>query len=113
VLAVFFVIPQIAHEYTHKALVAEYLARRTNDSQRLVYFEEAPQSAEFYSRGHVTTADTIAEFEQIVDERRGDFFVIKASDLDDEPQLKPRLALIGQYGKFLFMRTAPSTPGAQ
>ena len=113
IIAVFFVIPRVAHDYTHKALVAAYLTQRANDSQRLVYFEEAPQSAEFYARGHVSTADTIREFEQIVDEGRGDFFVIKANKLDEEPQLKPRLRLIGQYGKFLFMRSAPATPGAQ
>jgi 4-amino-4-deoxy-L-arabinose transferase-like glycosyltransferase len=113
ILALTFVVPRVVHDYTHKALVADYLARRANDSQRLIYFEEAPQSAEFYARGNVTTVDTIAEFERIVDERRGDFFVIKASELDDEPQLKRRLTLIGQYGKFLFMRSAPATPGAQ
>ncbi|HVN34502.1 MAG TPA: glycosyltransferase family 39 protein [Casimicrobiaceae bacterium] len=113
ILFLMLVIPRVAHDYTHKALVAEYLARRTNASQRLVYFEEAPQSAYFYARGSVTTAGTAAEFESIVDERRGDFFVIKASELDDEAQLKPRLVLIGQYGKFLFMRGAPAAPGAQ
>jgi 4-amino-4-deoxy-L-arabinose transferase-like glycosyltransferase len=113
ILFVALVIPRVAHDYTHKALVADYLARRANASQRLVYLKEAPQSAEFYARGNVATADTMAEFEHIVDERRGDFFVIKASELDDEPQLKPKLTLIGQYGKFLFMRNVPAMPGAQ
>jgi 4-amino-4-deoxy-L-arabinose transferase-like glycosyltransferase len=113
ILALAFVMPRVAHDYTHKALISEYLARRANDSQRLVYFKEAPQSAEFYARGNVATADTIADFERIVDQRRGDFFVIKASELDEEPQLKPRLTLIGQYGKFLFMRNAPAPPGTQ
>jgi 4-amino-4-deoxy-L-arabinose transferase-like glycosyltransferase len=104
--------PRVAHDYTHKALVADYLTRRASVSQRLVYFEEAPQYAYFYARGNVTTVDTIAEFERIVDERSGDFFVIKASELDDEPRLKPRLTAIGQYGKFLFMRSATAAPGA-
>ncbi|HET7098016.1 MAG TPA: glycosyltransferase family 39 protein [Casimicrobiaceae bacterium] len=113
ILFIALVVPRVAHDYTHKALVADYLARRADASQRLVYFSEAPQSAEFYARGNVTTADTIEAFERIVDERRGDFFVIKASELDDEPQLKPRLTLIGQYGKFLFMRNAPAAPGAR
>jgi 4-amino-4-deoxy-L-arabinose transferase-like glycosyltransferase len=113
IVALSLVMPRVAHDYTHKALVADYLARRTNDSQRLVYFSEAPQSAYFYARGNVTTADTAAAFEQIVDERPGDFFVIKSSELDDEPRLKPRLTLIGQYGKFLFMRNAAATPGAK
>ena len=110
ILFMMLVIPRVAHDYTHKALVTDYLARRANDSQRLVYFEEAPQSAEFYSRGNITTAGTIAQFEHIVDERLGDFFVIKASELDDEPLLKSRLTLIGQYGKFLFMRNASAAP---
>jgi 4-amino-4-deoxy-L-arabinose transferase-like glycosyltransferase len=113
ILALAFVMPHVAHDYTHKALVSEYLARRANDSQRLVYFKEAPQSAEFYARGKVATADTIADFERIVDQRRGDFFVIKASELDEAPQLKQRLALIGRYGKFVFMRAAPAPPGTQ
>ena len=113
ILALAFVMPRVAHDYTHKALISEYLARRANDSQRLVYFKEAPQSAEFYARGNVATADTIAEFERIVDQRRGDFFVIKATELDEAPQLKARLVLIGQYGKFLFMRNVPAPPGTQ
>jgi 4-amino-4-deoxy-L-arabinose transferase-like glycosyltransferase len=107
-LAVLFVVPRIAHDYAHDRIVAEYLARRTSDAQRLVYLEEAPQSAQFYARGKVTTVDTRDELERIVDEARGDFFVLKAAQLDEMPALKSRLREIGRSGKFLLLVAGPA-----
>ncbi len=53
-LGVLFVLPGIAPERSQKALVAQYVAQRTGDTERLVYLTETPQSAQFYARGKVT-----------------------------------------------------------
>jgi 4-amino-4-deoxy-L-arabinose transferase-like glycosyltransferase len=103
IVAVAFALPRIAPDFSHKAIVAEYLARRTGGAQRLVYLEEAPQSAQFYSRGKVTTAASRAELERIVAEARGDFLVLKAAQHDDLPQLGDRYTTIGRYGKFVLL----------
>jgi 4-amino-4-deoxy-L-arabinose transferase-like glycosyltransferase len=110
-IAVLFVVPRIAPEHTQKQIVAEYAARRTDEGQRLVYLEEAPQSAQFYARGKVTTAASSAELESIVEQGRRDFLVIKVARLDEMPQLKNKLTLIGRYGKYLFLAIAPAPDG--
>ncbi len=60
VLGLVFIVPRVAPERSHKALVAQYQALRVSDSERLVYVNEAPQSAEFYAGGKVITVKTRA-----------------------------------------------------
>src|SRR5260221_10434938 len=48
---VLFVIPRVAPDHSHHALVAQYNALRASDAEQLVYVNEAPQSAELYAGG--------------------------------------------------------------
>ena len=50
VLGLLFVLPRIAPQYSHKALVAQYKMLRASDAERLIYVNEAPESAEFYAK---------------------------------------------------------------
>jgi 4-amino-4-deoxy-L-arabinose transferase-like glycosyltransferase len=111
VIALLFVMPRVAPDFAHDRIVAQYLAQRSGDTQRLIYLEEAPQSAQFYARGKVTVVDSGADIEKLVSEERGDFFVLKQPQLDAIPALKDRFKVIGASGKFLLLR-ATAAPAA-
>ena len=51
IVAVLFALPRIAPNFSHKELVAEYMANRTSDAEKLLYLGEPPLSAEFYAAG--------------------------------------------------------------
>lgn len=101
-LAVVFVLPRVAPDYTQKSLVTEYLAKRESDAQRLVYFEEAPQSAEFYARGNVTVAAP-TELERYLQNGAHNFFVFKDARQDALPGVRERLTPIARHGRYALL----------
>jgi len=107
IVAVLFGLPRIAPNFSHKGLVADYLARRTNGEQALVYLGEPPLSAEFYTGGRAARVDTAADIERRLG--RGDFFVISDGDLASAPVLKDRLVPIARSGRWqLLQERAPA-----
>ncbi len=110
-LAVAFILPRVAPDHSQKALVAEYLAKRTSGAQRLVYFEEAPQSAEFYAHGKVTTAASTADLERLLRDGERDFFVFKDSKQDALPGVAERLTPIARHGRYTLLEAARPQPG--
>jgi 4-amino-4-deoxy-L-arabinose transferase-like glycosyltransferase len=98
--AALLVLPRVAEDHSHKALVAQYMALRQSDAERLVYFEEAPQSAEFYARGKVVTAARAADLEPYLHDAPRDFFVFKDSRQDGLPGVGDQLTVVGRYGRY-------------
>ena len=107
VVAVLFGLPRIAPNFSHKGLVADYLARRANGEQALVYLGEPPLSAEFYTGGRAARVETAADIERRFG--RGDFFVISDGDLASAPALKGHLLPIARSGRWqLLQERAPA-----
>jgi len=106
-LGVAFVLPRVAPDHSQKTLVAEYLAERRSDAQRLVYFGEAPQSVEFYARGKVTTVTTAADVLRLLDDGRRDFFVFKDSRQNALPGVRERLTPIARHGRYELLEGLP------
>jgi len=106
-LAVMFVLPRVAPGYSQKSLVTEYLAKRESDAQRLVYFEEAAQSAEFYARGKVMVAAP-TDLERYLQEGMRHFFVFKDARQDTLPGVRERLTPIARYGRYALLQATRS-----
>ncbi len=102
-LGVFFVLPGIAPERSQKALVAQYVAQRTGDSERLVYLTETPQSAQFYARGKVITASSAADLDRYINDARRDFYALTPGQLNDLPE-RDRLTSLGHFGHYVLLR---------
>ncbi len=103
-VAAIFVLPRFAPDHSHKALVAQYMALRASDAERLVYYEEAPQSAEFYARGQVVTAPRAVDLERYLHDAPRDFFVFKDSRQDALPGVADRLTVVGRYGRYTLLK---------
>lgn len=109
-LGVALIIPRVAPDHSQKTLVTEYLAARGSDAQRLVYFEEAPQSAQFYARGRVTTVTAALDLERFLHDGARDFFVFKDSKQDTLPGVRERLTPIARHGRYALFEEAPPRP---
>jgi 4-amino-4-deoxy-L-arabinose transferase-like glycosyltransferase len=103
VVAVLFALPRIAPNYTHKGLVAEYLAHRTSDAQKLVYVGEPPLSAEFYAAGRIAMVATTDELEGLLQREPQDWVVISDADLAGAPALHDRLVAIARSSRWQLM----------
>jgi len=110
-LAVVFVLPRIASDYSQKSLVSEYLAKRESDAQRLVYFEEAPQSAEFYARGKLLTVAAPSDLERYLQDGTRHFFVFKDAKQDALPGIRERLTPIARNGRYALLEATRTGAG--
>jgi 4-amino-4-deoxy-L-arabinose transferase-like glycosyltransferase len=106
-LGVLFVLPRIAPDHSHKALVAQYAARREGNAQQLVYLATAPLSAEFYARGQLAIATSAADLDRFLSDGHRNFYVLTQSQLDARPDLRGRLATVSQSGKYVLLRDSP------
>jgi 4-amino-4-deoxy-L-arabinose transferase-like glycosyltransferase len=102
--AVLFALPRIAPDYSHKALVAEYLARRAGTEQELVYVGLPPLSAEFYAKGRVATVPTAADAARRLERGSHDFFAITDRDLEAAPGLRDRLVPLARSGRWQLLQ---------
>jgi 4-amino-4-deoxy-L-arabinose transferase-like glycosyltransferase len=103
-VAALFVVPGVALTNSHKALVAEYFGKRASDVQRLIYVDEAPQSAEFYARGKVTIAHP-ADLGRYLHDAPRDFFALKENQ-NSLPEITARLAPIARFGRYTLFEEA-------
>ena len=107
-LGVLFVLPPIARTHSQDALVSAYLAQRQNAGQRLIYLNEAPQSAEFYDRGKVTTAADEADLERYLRDAPRDYFALTDAQQKALPAIRARLTPVGMFGRYgLFVESRP------
>lgn len=112
ILGIAFVVPRVGPEHSQKALVVQYQALRTTDAERLIYVNEAPQSAEFYAGGHVVTVKTLPELDRFLDDGQRDFYALTQGQFDLRPDLASRLTPVGRYGRYLLLQDAapPALP---
>ncbi len=108
IIGVAFVLPRVARTYSHEGIVAEYLQRRANADQELVYLGPPPLSAEFYAAGRIATVDSAAELERRA--ARGDFVVVTDRDLDAAPALRERTVALARSGRWQLLRDRGGTP---
>ena len=114
VAGVLFVLPRIAPDYSHKALVAEYLNRREDSAQQLIYLGLPPLSAEFYAAGKVTTAASPAELDRYLRDGKPDFVALTDAQLDAAPALRDHLQPIARSGRYqLLQEKRPSSAAPQ
>lgn len=99
-----FVVPRVAPEHSHKALVEQYRALRAADGERLVYVNEAPQSAEFYAGGKVITVKAVADLDRYLDDAQRDFYALTQDQLDLRADLRRRLTPVGRYGHYILLQ---------
>jgi 4-amino-4-deoxy-L-arabinose transferase-like glycosyltransferase len=107
-VAVALVLPRVGVERSNKALVTQYLAKRASDAERLVYVNEAPQSAEFYARGKVVTVPGTADVARLVADAPRDFFALT----DEQAQelgaaVESRLAALARFGRYTLFVERP------
>ena len=105
-LGVAFVLPGIASTNSHQALVAAYMASRDSAAQRLVYLGEAPQSAEFYARGKVTTVARASDLDPYLQDEPRDFFALKDSQASELPAIRARLTPVARFGRYTLFEEA-------
>jgi 4-amino-4-deoxy-L-arabinose transferase-like glycosyltransferase len=112
VLGIAFVVPRVGPEHSQKTLVAQYQALRTAEVERLIYVNEAPQSAEFYASGKVVTVKTLPELDRFLFDGQRDFYALTQSQFDERPDLASRLTPVGRYGRYLLLQDAapPALP---
>ena len=108
VLGLVFVVPRVAPEHSHKALVEQYQALRAGGAERLVYVNEAPQSAEFYAGGKVITVKTVADLDRYLDDGQRDFYALTQAQQDERADLRARLSPVGRFGRFILLQDAPA-----
>jgi 4-amino-4-deoxy-L-arabinose transferase-like glycosyltransferase len=109
-LLVLFVVPRIALMYSHRALVSEYLAQRASDRERLVYLHEAPQSAEFYARGKLTTVEGAHNLDPYLADGTRTFFALTDDQLKDTVVERRDLAPLGRFGRYTLYAEKPGAP---
>jgi 4-amino-4-deoxy-L-arabinose transferase-like glycosyltransferase len=107
VLGLLFVLPRVAPEHSHKALVAQYKVLRASDAAQLIYVNEAPQSAEFYASGKVVTLKSMMDLEQHLGDDTRDFYALTQQQFDERTDLIGRLTIVGRYGVYLLLTKAP------
>jgi len=107
VLGLVFVVPRVAPEHSHKALVEQYQALRGGGAARLVYVNEAPQSAEFYAAGKVITVKSVADLDRYLDDGQRDFYALTQAQQDERADLRARLSPVGRFGRFILLQDAP------
>lgn len=107
ILGLLFVLPSIAPQYSHKALVAQYKMLRAGDAERLIYVKDAPESAEFYASGKVVTLKSMANLEQYLSAGTRDFYALTQRQFDERTDLIGRLTLVGRYGRYLLLVKQP------
>jgi hypothetical protein len=110
VLGIVFVVPRVGPERSHKALVAQYRALRAAEIERLIYVNEAPQSAEFYAGGKVVTVKTLPELDRFLRDGQRDFYALTQSQFDERPDLGARLTTVGRFGRYLLLQDAAPPP---
>jgi len=109
VLALVFVLPRFAPQYSHKALVAQYKVLRASDAERLVYVKDAPESAEFYANGKIVTLKSMADLDPYLGDPRRDFYALTQQQFDERSDLAGRLTVVGRYGRYLLLVEASPT----
>jgi len=109
-IAVLFVLPRIAPNYSHKTLVADYTSRRQNSAQELVYVGLAPLSAEFYAAGKLRSAASTGDLEAILRDGQRDFVVLTDEQLDATAGLRDRLAPIARSGRYQLLQLKAALP---
>jgi 4-amino-4-deoxy-L-arabinose transferase-like glycosyltransferase len=95
-------------DFSHKALTRVVAAQRTASDQRLVYLGQQPVSAEFYSRGTTTKVAGVAGLAPYLSDPPADFFVVRERDLGTlPPEVRSRLAPLGDFGEYRLFRELP------
>ena len=107
VLGLLFVLPRIAPQYSHKALVAQYKMLRASDAERLIYVNEAPESAEFYANGKLVTLKSMADLDPYLSGGTRDFYALTQRQFDERTDLIGRLTIVGRYGRYLLLVMTP------
>jgi hypothetical protein len=99
---------RIDHGFAQRALVRVYDAERTDPLQRLVYLNDEPVSAEFYTNGKAEKIRDFAVLATYLTDATSDFFVIREGDLAQlPPPDRARLAPLADFGKYRLFREAP------
>ena len=111
-LGVVFVLPPIALTNSHQALVSRYLALKKDDA-RLIYLNEAPQSAEFYARGKLTTLARSSDLEPYLHDASRDFFALTDAQLGSVPGIRAGLSAVGRFGRYTLYEEASAAADAQ
>ena len=94
--------------------VAEYMAKRENADERLVYVNEAPQSAEFYARGRVTIVAANSDLERYLTDPPRDFFALTDAQQKAGPDIVERLMSVASFGPYtLFVEARPRAAAAR
>ena len=93
---------------SHEALVRTFEAQRAHAGERLFYFEQAPQSAMFYSRGKALVLRKLSDLDPYLADTHADFFVMHGHDLEALPaEVRARLVPLGDFGEYHLLREAP------
>jgi 4-amino-4-deoxy-L-arabinose transferase-like glycosyltransferase len=112
VVVVLFALPRISPAHSHKAIVAQYLARRASPAQQLVYLGPAPLSAEFYASGKLVTAASEADLKRYLQDGKSDFFVLTDSQLGSLAAVRDRLAPLARSGRYQLLQERGSSSTA-
>ena len=93
---------------SHEALVRTFEARRAHAGERLIYFEQAPQSAMFYSRGKALVLRSVSDLDPYLADTHADFIAMHRHDLEALPaDVRVRLMPLGEFGEYQLLREAP------
>lgn len=100
---------RVDREFAQRALVRAFVAQRGDSDARLLYFGDAPVSAEFYSAGRAQHAGDVPALDAYLADPRLDFVAIRDSDAVRLPgEQRTRLAAVGRFGEFDLYREVPA-----
>jgi 4-amino-4-deoxy-L-arabinose transferase-like glycosyltransferase len=111
-LGVLFALPRISPNYSHKAIIAEYLAHRSGSAEQLIYLGSPPLSAEFYSRGKLTMATSESELTMLLRDGKKDFLVLTDAQLEALPAFRERLTPLLRSGRYQLLQEKVPSPAA-
>ena len=98
--AILIVVPRLAPTFTQQDLAARYVAARASPAESIVYYREAPHSAEFYLRGKTKTAATREDLARYLAAPGRTFFVVKQNELEELAELRAGTEEVARSGRF-------------
>lgn len=98
--AIVLVVPRLAPTFTQQDLVGRYVAARASQDEPIVYYREAPFSAEFYLRGKTKTAETPEALAKYMAAPGRVYFVLKQHELEELPELRARTEEVARSGRY-------------
>ncbi len=99
-LGILIVVPRLAPTFTQQDIAARYVAARASPAEAIVYYREAPHSAEFYLRGKTKTAATREDLARHLAAPGRNFFVVKQNELDELPDLRAATEEVARSGRY-------------